>query len=370
MRPARPLTTLGLLVALAIAACAPSDAAPEPLEPTGDRLSAATSSSTAPASTTTAPVTTTPVVTTTIAPPLPPAEAAAELRRRAIAGGPTVIADAPDPYVLRDGDHWYLYATSRRRSLLQVYRSSDLVTWTPLPAPLEAMPSWSTGERQWLWAPAVVRRDDGTYVLFYTAKERTSTAQCIGVATSSSPAGPFVDPSQEPFVCQGALGGSIDPSVFTDGDGTRYLLWKNDGNCCNQPTLLWSAPLGADAASLAAAPVALLRADRAWEGDLVENPAMTWLPDGYHLFYSGNLWDTDRYATGHARCASPLGPCTKTSVGAPAFAGSGDTVAPGGAELVDGHGERWVVYHQWAVGRVGRGSRGVLLAPLDTVSRG
>ena len=73
--------------------------------------------------------------------------------------------------------------------------------------------------------------------------------------------------------------------------------------------------------------VRLLQADRAWEGGLVENPAMTRLADRYHLLYSGNLWETERYATGHARCASPVGPCTKTSRDAPAFTGSGATVA-------------------------------------------
>lgn len=368
----RPTVVLGLL-AFAAASCAPSDAAPETPAVPAAAAAAATTEPPRSTGTTTAPTSTAPrsaptSTTTTTAAPLSPADAVTELRRRAQTGEPAVIADAPDPFVLRDGDVWYAYATSRRRSLLQLYRSVDLVSWAALPAPLAEMPTWSTGEPQWLWAPAAARLDDGTYRLFYVAKEGTRRAQCIGVAVAGTPTGPFLDRNAEPLVCQRDLGGSIDPSVFTDTDGTRYLLWKNDGNCCNLATALWSAPLTADGAALAAPPVRLLQADRAWEGGLIENPAMTHLADGYHLLYSGNLWETERYATGHARCASPRGPCTKTSRDAPAFTGSGATVAPGGAEVVEVQGEPWIAYHQWTTGRVGRGARGMLLAPFDLVA--
>lgn len=364
---------VSLLVVVTGAACAPSGAAPGVAEPVVAADEAPTTAPPqVPASTVPgAPITTTSgTTTTTTAAPLAPADAVRELRRRAVEGGPALIADAADPFVLRDGDVWYAYATSRRRSLLQVYRSVDLVSWAALPAPLATMPSWSTGEPQWLWAPAVARLDDGTFRMFYVAKERTRRAQCIGVAVATSPAGPFVDAGTEPFVCQRDLGGSIDPSVFTDADGTRFLLWKNDGNCCNVTTRLWSAPLTDDGSAFAAAPVAVLRADRAWEGGLVENPAMVHLADGYHLLYSADRWDTEEYATGHARCATPVGPCTKTSLDGPAFTGSGATVAPGGAEIVDVQGEPWIAYHQWTTGRVARGSRGMLLAPLSMVALG
>ncbi len=50
------------------------------------------------------------------------------------------------------------------------------------------------------------------------------------------------------FVClQADQGGSIDPSVFTDGDGKRWLLFKNDGNAVGQPTYIYSRPLSSDA---------------------------------------------------------------------------------------------------------------------------
>lgn len=33
-------------------------------------------------------------------------------------------------------------------------------------------------------------------------------------------------------------------------------------------------------------------------------------------------------------------------------------------------GEPWIAYHQWTTGRVGRGARGMLLAPVDLVDTG
>ncbi|MEZ5269512.1 MAG: hypothetical protein R2789_13435 [Microthrixaceae bacterium] len=35
------------------------------------------------------------------------------------------------------------------------------------------------------------------------------------------------------FVCQRDLGRTIDASPFVDEDGTKWLLYKNDGNCCD-----------------------------------------------------------------------------------------------------------------------------------------
>ena len=50
------------------------------------------------------------------------------------------------------------------------------------------------------------------------------------------------------FVClQADQGGSIDPSVFTDSNGKRWLLFKNDGNAVNQPTYIYLRALSSDA---------------------------------------------------------------------------------------------------------------------------
>ena len=109
------------------------------------------------------------------------------------------------------------------------------------------------------------RDPDGTNVLYYSTPATIplgclakvpptgcvkttngeSSAMCISRATSANPAGPFVDDSSSAFVCPLAQGGAIDPSVFVAPDGTPWLLWKSDGDCCNMPTDdLFPAALG------------------------------------------------------------------------------------------------------------------------------
>ena len=46
---------------------------------------------------------------------------------------------------------------------------------------------------------------------------------------------------------QADQGGSIDPSVFTDYDGKKWLLFKNDGNRVGQTSYIYLCPLTQDA---------------------------------------------------------------------------------------------------------------------------
>ncbi len=56
------------------------------------------------------------------------------------------------------------------------------------------------------------------FVMYYTVRHRASGRQCVSVAVSVLPQGPFVDASLAPLVCQFERGGSIDPSPFVDSD--------------------------------------------------------------------------------------------------------------------------------------------------------
>jgi hypothetical protein len=60
--------------------------------------------------------------------------------------------------------------------------------------------------------PEDIDLGDDRFVLYYTSKDLESGLQCIGVATSGSAKGPYVDDRGEPFICQRELGGSIDAS--------------------------------------------------------------------------------------------------------------------------------------------------------------
>lgn len=69
-----------------------------------------------------------------------------------------------------------------------------------------------------LWAPDAARKN-GTYYLYFPVKDKEDVFR-IGVATSSSPTGPF-KPEPKPI----AQSYSIDPAVFEDGDGKYYMYF-------------------------------------------------------------------------------------------------------------------------------------------------
>jgi len=69
-----------------------------------------------------------------------------------------------------------------------------------------------------LWSNDVAYKN-GTYYMYFPAKDHDGVFR-IGVATSSSPAGPFT-PRPEPM----KRAFSIDPAVFEDDDGTHYMYF-------------------------------------------------------------------------------------------------------------------------------------------------
>ncbi|EAZ80502.1 glycoside hydrolase family 43 protein [Algoriphagus machipongonensis] len=69
-----------------------------------------------------------------------------------------------------------------------------------------------------LWAPDAAEKD-GTYYLYFPAKDENDIFK-IGVASGSSPTGPF---TAQPEPIQGSY--SIDPSVYEDTDGSYYMYF-------------------------------------------------------------------------------------------------------------------------------------------------
>ena len=113
------------------------------------------------------------------------------------------------------------------------------------------------------------------------------------------------------FICPTAQGGAIDPSIFVATNGTPWLLWKADGDCCNLPTYIYSQQLSTDGLSTVGPPHELIGATQPWEGGLVEAPSMVQSGNTFWMFYSANLWGTPNYSIGIAECQSVTGPCTK-----------------------------------------------------------
>ena len=283
---------------------------------------------------------------------------------------PVVAGDFPDPDVVRTGSTYVAVATGVGGTNVPVETSVDLATWRPRGDALPVLPAWAVPSWRYVWGPDLAHQGDH-WVLWFTAEEASSGRQCIGVATSGTVTGPYHPASAGPVVCQVALGGSIDPSEFVDGKGDRWLLWKNDGNCCHVPSRIWSQPLAADGTTPVGTAVPILSYDGGWEDggsplrSTVEGPQLVAADGVLHLFFSGNGYDTADYAVGHALCTSPAGPCQVTSP-YPVLSSFGPVAGPGGASVfTDRLGGYWIAYAAWTAPKVGYASGGVRSMRID-----
>ena len=233
---------------------------------------------------------------------------------------PVFTQNFPDAFVLPHGSEFIAYSTNDGPNV-PVAISRDLVYWTFAAEPAtgkqrDALPKLGAWAKEgFTWAPEVLQLGR-SYLLYYTASDRAKNAQCIGVAVSTDPLGPFVDNNPEPIVCQTKLGGSIDADAFRDSDGKLYLYFKNDGNRVHARTSLWGQALAPNGRSVTGEPVELVEDNQSWEERVVEAPTMFRSPAGYELFFSGGFfgWNPQEgglspYAMGYASCSGPLGPC-------------------------------------------------------------
>ncbi len=141
-----------------------------------------------------------------------------------------------DPATLAHNGRLYLYCSNdddnpveggyQMKSLVCV-SSSDLKNWTDHGEVIRvpAAAAWAS----YTWAPAVIERN-GTFYLYFG-----NNASNIGVATSTSPTGPFTDPRGSSLVnssTPGAAGTNMwlfDPGVFIDDDNQAYLYFGGNG---------------------------------------------------------------------------------------------------------------------------------------------
>ncbi|MBE1491672.1 family 43 glycosylhydrolase [Plantactinospora soyae] len=200
-----------------------------------------------------------------------------------------------DPHIAYLDGRYYVYPTTDgyngwSGTRFKAFSSTDLVNWTDHGTILDVGPSVSWASSR-AWAPAIAYRN-GRYYFYFCADTN------IGVATSTSPAGPFTDALGRPLIAAGFRPGQmIDPAVFTDDDGTSYLYWGNGS--------AYAVRLNPDMLSFDATAVRTFSLPNFREGEFVFKRNGT-----YYLSYSVDDTRSENYHVEYATGTSPLGPWT------------------------------------------------------------
>jgi len=258
-------------------------------------------------------------------------------------------ADQSDPFLTVAEGRYLLFTsggTGPAPVNVPVATSTDFVHWTTPVDAMPTLPAWAGAG--YTWAPDL-HRFGSLYALYFTAmvKGVVPQTECIGSAFSPSATGPFTA-QPDPIICQLDQGGSIDPRVFTDADGTAWMLWKSDQNIggSDTPTKMWSQRLSSDGAALLGSPSFLLSPDEAWQGTIVEAPDMVEVGGAYWVVYSANWYNHPEYAVGAARCSGPAGPCRDVAPG-PLLASNFQGQGPGEASVFHDPAGIWMLYSPW-----------------------
>jgi len=235
-------------------------------------------------------------------------------------------ADA-DPRLLKGLDgNFYLYYP--QGSYIAVFKSPDLVNWT---APLGTGTSNAVLKSSDIstpnggfWAEGAFAFN-GTYYLYYTLVQ--SGTKSIGVASSTSPLGPFQDRG---FVITGDSSHAYrDPFVFQNPDTNKIFIYFSDGGQAlfaqqlRSPVASPSNPEPIRVLSGSSKVQLLSLSDpdhQAWEYVDLEHPMVFYAPNAsashrFYLLYNGAGGALARYAIGYAYAYKPEGPYTRAPAG-------------------------------------------------------
>ena len=272
----------------------------------------------------------------------------------AVMSGNPVIPGAADPFAAIFGDRLYVYPTTGN-GRFYAYSTHDFGTWRNDGLLLDlANVSWAGGSKN-AWAPDMVQRN-GTYYLYYSVGGSTSR---IGVATSNSPTGHFVD-SGQPLVTDTTGGAAantfeaIDPEVFTDPVSGKTYLYA--GGSRGSKLRIWE--LNSSLTGLANE-ISVSTPTNFTEGSFVH-----YRNGRYYLSYSHGSWNNDSYSVHYAISNSPTGPWTYMGQ---ILGSNGEDKGPGHHSFFENpaDGKSYIVYHRWE-NQVGSGPYDVNGASRDT----
>ena len=247
-----------------------------------------------------------------------------------------------DPTIFYHDGTYYLYGTSGNDKNLgfEVYVSKNLKSWKR--SDKNDGYALKKGESYGdigFWAPQVFEFE-GMFYMAYTANEH------IAIASSASPLGPFTQTEKKDLQ---APVKQIDPYVFIDDDGKKYLyhVRLTEGN------RLYVAELKDDFSGIKEETLTYcFHAEEPWENTqnvdwtVSEGPAIIKHQGLYYFIYSANDFRNPDYAVGYAVSESPMGPWTK-STSNPIFdkADAGINGSGHGDFFVDAKGKLRYVLH-------------------------
>ena len=280
---------------------------------------------------------------------------------------PIIRLDAPDPSVIKgDNNYYYLYATGER-----IYRSLDLVRWEFVRNVFDGKTRPSFVDVNSYWAPCITKQGN-LYVLYFALSTWGGIDSAgIGVATASTPEGPFdIQNGNGKLFVSSEVGvkNSIDPN-YIEVDGAKYLIWGSFYG-------IYGIELNSNGLTVKDINAKFLLA-----GTYFEAPYIYKRGSYYYLFGSiGSCCegDSSTYQTVVGRATSFKGPYYSSDGGRmidnsfdvilsgnSAFAGTGHN-----ARIIEDKGGRtWMAYHAYIRGQSGIG-RTALIDELKWTSDG
>nr|WP_315158857.1 glycoside hydrolase family 43 protein [uncultured Flavobacterium sp.] len=266
---------------------------------------------------------------------------------------PVFDHDFADPTVIKAADgKYYAYATNslvgNTETHIQVLQSDDLVHWKHLGDAMPSKPTWASTD---FWAPHVSYDEKlQTYFLYYSGESNDDkTGKCLGVATSKSPSGPFIDKGTPLISGEGFV--NIDPMAIDDKITNKKLLFWGSGFQAIKVQELAddriSFKQGTESVDLV---LPITGVNEVNYSNLVEGAWITKHDDYYYLFYSGDncCGDQAHYAVMVARSKNATGPYEKYTgkVNNVILEKSQKWIAPGHNSIVtDANNQDWIVYH-------------------------
>jgi len=209
-----------------------------------------------------------------------------------------------DPTIFPHNGKFYLYGTGSPDGF-QVYISEDLKSWKLSDKNNGyALKKGDAFGRSGFWAPQVFTYNKKFYMA-YTANEQ------IAIAESNSPVGPFKQTRKDSLASPGR---QIDPFIFIDDDGKKYLyhVRLTNGN------RIFVAEMKNDLSGIKPETAKeCISAGAGWENTqnaswpVTEGPTVIKWKGTYYLFYSANDFRNPDYAVGYATSKSPIGPWQK-----------------------------------------------------------